>query len=167
ALPVLPEHRHPGRRQQGLRGRRGDPAPAYLRRVRASLQHRRADAARRGQALGRDRALHPREGRRRGPQGLQGSSGHRGRARPARAAGRGHAARRRVGGGAGPRGRPRHPRAVARARRGRLPPVRERLPVVRVRRRLRGGDRLPAPGPRARRRRRQRGRRHPSARAGL
>ena len=58
-----------------------------------------------------------------------------------RAAGRGHPARRRLGRGARPRGRDDDPAAAARARRGRLPPVRERLQVVRERRGLRGRDR--------------------------
>ena len=48
------------------------------------------------------------------------------------------------GRGPGPRGRAGDPRPAARARRGRLPAVRQRLPGVRVRRRLRGRDR-PAP----------------------
>ena len=48
---------------------------------------------------------------------------------------------RRRGRGPRPRGRPGDPRPAARARRGRLPALRERLPGLRVRRRLRGRDR--------------------------
>ena len=49
---------------------------------------------------------------------------------------------------AGPRGRAGDPRPAARARRGRLPALRERLQAVRVRRRLRDRDRHPAQAPR-------------------
>ena len=56
-------------------------------------------------------------------------------------AGRGRAAPRRRRRDPGPRGRPGDPRPAPRPRRGRLPPVRERLPRLRVRRRLRGRDR--------------------------
>ena len=65
---------------------RGSPrtAPSIRRRRSCSacneaVHHRRADAADRAQALRRDRAVRPREGHRRRPQGLQGPSGHRGR----------------------------------------------------------------------------------------
>ena len=58
---------------------------------------------------------------------------------------------RRRGRDPGPRGRAGDPRPAARARRGRLPAVRQRLPRLRVRRRLRGRDRdRCAPSERAR-----------------
>ena len=70
-----------------------------------AVHHRRADAAHGAQAQRRDRAVHPREGRRRRPQGLQGPAGLRGRPGLPRPDRRGRAARRGLGGGAGPRGR--------------------------------------------------------------
>ena len=78
------------------------------------------------------------------PPGLPGPPGRRGRAGPAGADGRGQHPGHRVGRGAGTRGRPGHPRSVAGARRGRLPAVRQRLPVVQLDRGLREGDRRPA-----------------------
>ena len=87
----------------GRRRRRRDPPPALLPRAASKrFTHRRADAADGAQALRRDRAVHPREGDRRRPQGLQGPPGLRGRPGLPRPGGRGRAARR----AAGPRSRP-------------------------------------------------------------
>ena len=61
--------------------------------LRATVHHRRADAARRRQAQRRGRAVQPRQGDQRRAQGLQGPSGDRGPAGPARPARRGLAAR--------------------------------------------------------------------------
>ena len=100
--------------------------------LRPAVHHRRARAADRDQALRRDRAVQPRQGDRRRPQGLPGPPGHRGRpgllGQPVEDALRGEGAAEI----AGPRGRPGDPRPAARARRGRLPAVRERLPGVRA-----------------------------------
>ena len=80
ALSVLPQHRHPGPRQPGRRRRRRDPPPAYLLGLRASgsrtVEQMQLIVR---QALRRDRAVHPRQGRRRRPEGLQGPPGLRGR----------------------------------------------------------------------------------------
>ena len=68
----------------------------------APVHDRRADAADRAQALRRERAVHPRQGDRRRPEGLQGPPGHRGPARLPRP-GR---SRTRSGSPAPPRSRP-------------------------------------------------------------
>ena len=117
------------------------PSPPDLPGLREAVHHRRADAADRDQAQRHHRAVHPREGHRRRTQGVQGPPGLRGRPGPAGPDRRGHPARRRLRRGAGQRDRPGHPRPAARARRGRLPPLRQRLPRLRVRRGLRDRDR--------------------------
>ncbi len=90
---------------------------------------------------GASRAVHPRQGDLRRPEGLQGPPGHRGPARLPRPGRRGRAPARGRRGDPGPRGRPGDPGPAARARRGRLPALRQRLPRLRVGRRLRGRDR--------------------------
>ena len=100
------------------------------------------------QAVGRQRAVRPRQGRRRRPQGLQGPAGHRGRPGLPRPAGRGRAAPVRRCRGAGQRDRPGHLGPAARPRRRRLPALLVGLQAVRLRRRLRGRDRQPARPPR-------------------
>ena len=69
----------------------------------------------------------------------------------ARAPGRGGGPRRRHGRGPQPRGRAGHPRPAARARRGGLPALRERLPLVLLDRGLREGDRRSRDGAAGRR----------------
>ena len=66
------------------------PAPPVPR-VRPPLHHGRDGQPERRQALRRHRAVQPRQGARRRPQGLPGPPGHRGRPRAARPAGRGDA----------------------------------------------------------------------------
>ena len=63
-----------------------DPPAALLPGLRAAVHHPRADAAHRGEALGRDRGVRPRQGDRRRPQGLQGPAADRGRPGPPRPA---------------------------------------------------------------------------------
>ena len=91
------------------------------------------------------RAVQPRQGRPRGPAGLPGPPRRRGRAAAAGPPRRGGGPRRRHRRDPQPRGRAGHPRPAARARRGGLPALRERLPLVLLDRGLREGDRRPAP----------------------
>ena len=109
-VPYCQQHRHQGPRLPGRRRRRLDPPPPYVRGLRAALHHRRADAADGAQALRRDRAVQPRQGDRRRPQGLQGPPGHRGPARLPRPGRRGRPAAQRPGRGRRPRGRAGDPR---------------------------------------------------------
>ncbi len=65
------------------------PPPSPVPRVRPPVHHGRDREPVGRQALRRHRAVQPRQGPRRRPQGLPGPPGHRGRPRPARPAGRG------------------------------------------------------------------------------
>ena len=98
----------------------------------------------RRQALRRHRAVQPRQGPRRRPQGLPGPPGHRGRPRPPRPARRGDHPQPGQRRDRRARGRPGRPRAAARARRGRLPALRLRLPGLRLPRGLRVRHHPPA-----------------------
>ena len=145
ALPVLPALGLPCDRLPGGRRRAGHPSPPFLRRVRAPVHHGRGGRAGRRQAQRRDRAVQPGQGRQRRPAGLPGSARRRGCAAAAGAPGRGVGPGRRHGRGAQPRSRAGHPRPAARARRGGLPALRERLSLVLLDRGLREGDRRPPP----------------------
>ena len=77
------------------RGRHRDPPPPPVPRVRQALHHRRDRHAHGHQAQRRHRAVQPRQGRLRRPQGVPGPPGERGRPRAARPDGRGGGARER------------------------------------------------------------------------
>ena len=120
----------------------GDPPPPVLPGVRPAVHHRRGGRARGRQAQRGHRAVQPGQGHRRRPPGLPGPAGRRGRSspllaqrveEPIRATGAAEVPSHEVG--------PGHPRPAAGARRGRLPALRQRLPVVHLGRGLREGDR--------------------------
>src|SRR5689334_3673408 len=133
------------------RGRRraSHPPSPLLRRLRASVHHGRGSRPGGRQAQWRHRAVQPREGREWRPARLPGQARRRGRARPTRPPRGGDRPGRGRRRGPQPRGRARHPRSTARARRGGVPPLRERLSLVLLHRRLREGDRR-SPPPRRR-----------------
>ncbi|CAA9447619.1 MAG: Ribonucleotide reductase transcriptional regulator NrdR, partial [uncultured Pseudonocardia sp.] len=144
ALPVLPALRVQGHRlPRGRRGAGHPPAP-LVRLLRPPVHHRRGGGARRRQAQRRHRAVQPGQGRGWRPARLPGPPRRRGRPGPARPPRRGGRPRGRHRRDPEPRGGAGHPRSAPRARRGRLPPFRQRLPLVLLHRGLREGDRRPA-----------------------
>src|SRR4051794_35013266 len=151
ALPLLSQ---PGQSRRRLAGdRRGSPPPPapVLPGLRPAVHHRRGGGAGRRQAQRRDRAVQPDQGDGRRAARLPGAPGRRGPVAAAGAAGRGRHPRDGGGRGAQPRGGPGDPAAAARAGRGRLPALRQRLPRLRLPRRLREGDHRAADPPPPRR----------------
>ena len=96
ALSVLPPPGLAGRRLADVRRRLDHPSPPPVPPVQPAVHDGRDREPVGRQALGRHRAVQPREDRRRRPQGVPGPSGERGRPRAARPEGRGDAARRRA-----------------------------------------------------------------------
>ena len=96
ALSVLPPPGLAGRRLADLRRRVDHPAPSPVPALQPALHHGRDREPVGREAVGRHRAVQPREDRRRRAQGVPGPPGERGRPRAARAEGRGDAARRRA-----------------------------------------------------------------------
>ena len=131
-----------------------DPPPPAVPGVRPPVHHGRDREPDRGQALRRHRAVQPRQGARRRPQGLPGPAGHRGRPGAARPAGRGGGPGHRRRRDRGPRGRPGRPRRrCASSTRSPTCGSRSVYRGVRLPRGLRGRDRAAARRARARQRR--------------